>query len=108
MEEYATLKAKTVPALRDYDVFTEVLSALIAPECPSPCREGGGKAICNVRGCTEERRLDGCWACAGRRSCRTLAPLLAFHPNLAEHLEMIRETGEEGWSAHRKAHYPWG
>ncbi len=108
IEEYAALKAETVPALRRYDVFAEVLRALIALECPSPCREGGGKPVCRVRECVAERHLAGCWACGESTSCRTLAPLLAFHPNLAGHLEIIREQGEEEWPEQRKAHYPWG
>jgi hypothetical protein len=105
--EYAALKSATVPALLQYGAFAEVLSALIALECPSPCREGGGKPVCRVRDCVAKRRLAGCWECEERSSCITLVPLLAFHPHLAEHLTILREYGEERWPEHRKAHYPW-
>ncbi|HZD43223.1 MAG TPA: DUF3795 domain-containing protein [Methanomicrobiales archaeon] len=107
IEEYAALKAGKMPVFRQYGVFSEVLEALIALECPSPCREGGGKPVCRVRECVEERHLAGCWECEERTSCRTLSPLLSFHPHLAEHLEIIREKGEEQGQEQRRAHYPW-
>lgn len=106
-EEYARLKTGADATFADYPAFLRVLGAIRGLECPAPCRSGGGKAVCTVRDCVLARGLAGCWDCGERGTCRRLAPLLEFHPNLAHHLDLIRQEGPGAWSAKRRGHYPW-
>ncbi len=107
LEEYARLKTPADAAFADYPAFLKVLRAVRGLECRAPCRAGGGKVACSVRDCVLARGLGGCWDCAERGTCRLLAPLLRFHPNLEHHLELIRREGPDGWSGKRRGHYPW-
>ncbi len=106
-EEYARLKTAADASFADYQAFLNALRRIRRLECRAPCRAGGGKSVCAVRECVLERRLNGCWECDDRATCRLLAPLLGFHPNLEYHLELIRQDGVDAWSAKRRGHYPW-
>jgi hypothetical protein len=106
-EAYAPVAAGRDPAFSRYPAFSEVLQAIIRLERRLPCREGGCKEGCVIRACAKERGYSGCWECRERTTCPRLAPLLRFHPHLAEHLDLISEHGMTGWQKYRKGHYPW-
>jgi len=114
-DKYAELKAghtywsEDNAAFKDYYRFISVLKAIRGLECKAPCREGGGwkGGRCMVRNCAIEKGLHGCWECAEYKTCRYLAPLLKFHPNLAYHLELIKSAGIDKWASKRREHYPW-
>ena len=105
--EYALVAARRDPAFHRYQEFSEVLQAILRLERRHPCREGGCKEHCSIRTCVRERGYSGCWECQERTGCPHIAPLLLFHPHLAEHLDLIREHGIAGWQKYRKGHYPW-
>ena len=114
-EKYAELKAgqtywsEANSAFKHYPEFLAVLQAIRGLECTATCREGGGwkGGRCKARNCAVENGLAGCWECAGYQGCEHLQPLLNFHPNLAQHLELIKSKGIGEWAAGRRAHYPW-
>jgi hypothetical protein len=108
-ERYAEVRAERGEAeLRDFPRFRTLLRALRSLECLAPCAAGGGcRAECAVRDCVRTRGLRGCWACEERGVCPRLAPLKLVHPHLAEHHELIRAHGLDGWAVRRKAHYAW-
>ncbi len=114
-DRYAELKAgqtywsESNAVFNDYRIFVKVLQAIRGLECPSICREGGGwkGEHCPVRNCAVEKGLNGCWDCAEYRTCKHLEPLLKFHPNLAHHLELIKNEGMDKWASKRRGHYPW-
>jgi hypothetical protein len=106
-EEYAKLKSSSNKAFKHYAEFSALLQEIIDLQCSSPCRLGGGKAVCPVRDCAQKKDLRGCWECDNRSDCELLAPLRQFHPNLDYHLTLISQLGENNWSAERKGHYFW-
>jgi hypothetical protein len=114
-EKYAELKAgqtywsEANSAFKHYAEFLSVLKAIRNLECTSLCREGGGwkRGRCAVRNCAIDKGVYGCWECSEYKSCQRLEPLLKFHPNLAYHLELIKNEGLDKWAAKRRGHYPW-
>jgi hypothetical protein len=104
---YAVLKARAMPALREYGTFRTVLQAVTELECPVPCRDGGGKPACAVPACVAARSIAGCWQCRDVACCEPIDHLASIHPNLRRHHDLIRRHGLLGWSRHRGAHYAW-
>lgn len=108
LERYAELKSRSDEALAQYPVFAAVLEKIAGLRCPAPCRLGGGKTSCAVRGCAQGRGLEGCWECPDRAGCGLLAPLRESHRGAIDrNLDAITEHGPEGWSRYRGKHYPW-
>ena len=106
-EEYAEIKARSNKIFEKYNEFSELLQAIINLKCGSPCRNGGGKAVCPVRDCTQSKGFQGCWECERRQECELLAPLKHIHPNIDYHLDLIAQLGMDNWSSGRKSHYLW-
>ena len=114
-DKYAALKAeqtywsKANAVFGKYPQFVEVLRAIRGLECNNPCRQGGGwkEGRCEVRNCVLDKKLEGCWECPDFKSCKLLAPMLEFHPNLLYHLELIKREGIDNWADKRKGHYGW-
>jgi Protein of unknown function (DUF3795) len=108
LDRYAELKARTNDSFSDYPVFERVLSAIVALQCPGPCRHGGGKTDCPIRECARERHYEGCWECPERGECELLAPLKKFHGvTINRNLDAIEEHGPDDWADKRGPHYPW-
>jgi hypothetical protein len=106
-EEYARLKSEKSPIFKEYPVFLQVLREIKSLQCAVPCRNGEGKAGCEVRDCAKSRGYDGCWECEYRGTCNLLDPLRGVHPNIDYHLELIRQYGPKDWFQKRRAHYRW-
>jgi hypothetical protein len=106
-ESYAELKSSGNEIFKEYPRFIEVLHAIGGLECPVPCRDGGGRLGCEVRGCVIDRGYGGCWECGRYMGCELLRPLKEIHPNLEYHLGLIREKGMRGWCLERRGHYRW-
>jgi hypothetical protein len=104
---YAELKSGRHPAFRKYGAFQDALAAIAELECPAPCTQGGGKADCPVRQCVLSKGYRGCWECEGRTECEPIRAMLAVHPNLLRHLDLIRSKGLTEWLKERKSHYRW-
>jgi len=115
-DKYAKLKAgqtywsQANAVFEKYPDFLEMLKAIKSLECPSVCREGGGYKgdRCEIKKCVTGKGFKGCWECDDYKSCKLLEPMKQFHPNLQEHLALIKTEGVENWSGKRKGHYPWG
>jgi hypothetical protein len=106
-DEYAKLKAEKNLAFEDYPVFIKVLKEIESLKCSIPCREGGGKPVCEIRNCVQGKGHLGCWECSDRCSCTKLDYLKSVHPNLDYHLDLISKYGPESWHSKRGIHYRW-
>lgn len=63
------------------------------------CRRGGGDADCFIRQCTAQKGIRGCWLC-DQFPCRQIRDMdLAWRGVNIAFIEMIREMGEEDFSA---------
>ena len=106
-EEYARLKSKTNKLFENYPRFPEVLQEIINLECVAPCRKGGGKIVCPVRDCAQNKRYEGCWECNDWKSCELLTRLKKIHPDLENRFEIIPKEGLQNWATRRKRHSFW-
>lgn len=107
-DEYARYKSARNKAFSGYPAFRELLDAILTLQCPATCYHGGGNPDCVIRACAREKRLEGCWQCAGFETCDRLAPMCAAHGDTVKHnLRMIRQHGVEHWSHARGTHYVW-
>ena len=108
LDSYAELVTRGEEAFSDYPVFERMLTVLIGLRCSSPCREGGGKPSCLIRGCALDGGFEGCWECSDRGGCELLEPIRRFHGETMDgNLDAIGEHGAGGWAAMRGKHYPW-
>lgn len=106
-EKYAQVKANRNPAFKKYSDFMEVLSAIEALECKTPCRENGGYSDCKIRSCVVSKGYEGCWECSDFKTCELLLPLKKVHVLLDDNLELIKNEGVENWVCKRGKHYSW-
>ncbi len=102
-DEYAALKSAATVEFGEYPAFLAVLHAIRDLRCPGPCREGGGKPLCAIRECVQDRGYAGCWECEERPCSERLDHLRAVHP----HLDLVRELGPADWFEKRREHYHW-
>ena len=66
-------------ALEGFGQCCAVLETLPKLRCKRTCRGGGGPPYCEVRMCSRDKRLDGCWQCDTFRTCTKLAFLKPGH-----------------------------
>jgi hypothetical protein len=114
--KYADIKSSAVnqsdqvSELKYYSECREILEALAALQCRTPCRAGGGcpSFSCNIMECSKIHGFSGCWECNDFENCKNFEVLEPFHGDTpVQNLRIIRESGLEGWSAYRKKCYIW-
>lgn len=97
--------------LAQYPDAASLLGVLVGMKCETPCRLGGdgcGGQPCQVKACTREKGLEGCWQCDGFEQCDKLDFLKPFCGDAPlNNLRKIRELGLEGWAGQREKQYPW-
>jgi hypothetical protein len=107
-DEYATYKSTGNKTFDAYQVFREVLDAILALRCLTTCFHGGGRPDCAIRDCAHGKGLEGCWQCGDFETCDRLQSMSACHGDTVQHnLRMIRQHGVEHWSHARGQHYMW-
>ncbi|MCJ7670119.1 MAG: DUF3795 domain-containing protein [Dehalococcoidia bacterium] len=114
--KYAAIKSSSVNQLdavkkfEHYGECCEVLEAIVALQCNSPCRIGGGCATfsCDVIVCCRKKSFDGCWQCAEFEKCQKFESLRAIHGDSPrQNLRTIRKFGLGKWVEHRYKCYIW-
>jgi len=114
--KYATIKSSsamqfdTVKQFEHYEECCEVLEAIVALQCNSPCRVGGGCATfsCGILECCLKKGFDGCWQCAEFESCQRFEALRAIHGDSPrQNLRTIKKFGLDKWVEHRHKPYIW-
>jgi hypothetical protein len=100
----------TAKKFKHYGKCCEVLEAIVALQCNSPCRIGGGcvPPPCEVLACCREKGFDGCWQCAEFEKCRRFESFRAIHGDSPrQNLMAIRKFGLDKWVEHRHKCYIW-
>jgi hypothetical protein len=115
-DKYAAVKTDSVDQLdtvRKFEYYgecCEVLEAIVALQCNSPCRMGGGCAPppCDVLACCREKGFDGCWQCDEFEKCEKFESFRALYGDSPrQNLRTIRNFGLEKWVGHRHKCYTW-
>lgn len=108
--KYAAIKSSSINQLEavkkfeHYGECCEVLEAIVALQCNSPCRIGGGCATfsCGILACCREKGFDGCWQCDEFEKCQSFESLKAIHgDSLQQNLGTIKKFGFDEWLEHR-------
>jgi hypothetical protein len=114
--KYAAIKsssAKQLNAVRQFEHYgecCEILEAIVALQCNSPCRVGGGCSTfsCAILECCRKKGFNGCWQCNEFESCDKLEPLRSIHGDAPrQNLKTIKEFGLDRWAEHRHKAYVW-
>jgi hypothetical protein len=115
--KYAALKSSPatnqLDAVKKFDYYgecCEVLEAIVALQCNSPCRVGGGCPTfsCDILACCREKGFDGCWQCAEFETCQKFESLRAIHGDSSrQNLRTIKKFGSDKWVEHRHKCYIW-
>jgi hypothetical protein len=106
----ATNQLDAVKKFEHYGECCEVLEAIVALQCNSPCRIGGGCAPppCDILACCREKGFDGCWQCTEFEKCRRFESLREIHGDSPrQNLKTIRKFGLDKWVEHRHKCYIW-
>jgi Protein of unknown function (DUF3795) len=104
-DEYAGVRK-----LEHYGECREVLETIVALQCNSPCRVGGGcgPPVCEVLTCCQEKGLDGCWQSHGFEKCGKFESFRALYGDSPrQNLRTIRKLGLDKWVEHRHKCYIW-
>ena len=113
---YADIKSSSekqldaVEQLKKYKECCEVLEAIAALQCNTPCRVGGGCPTfsCDILECCHGKGFEGCWQCDKFESCGKFEPLESIHGVCPkENLKKIKELGLDKWAEHRCKPYVW-
>jgi len=114
--KYAAIKSSSVnqlDAVKEFEHYgecCEVLEAIVALQCSTPCRTGGGCATfsCGVLTCCREKGFDGCWQCDEFEKCQRFESFRAIHGDSPrQNLRTIRKFGLDKWVEHRHKCYIW-
>ena len=79
-DKYADIKSSAVKqmnAVKNFDhyrEFYEVLEAIAALQCNTPCRTSGGCPTfsCQILECCKKKEYEGCWQCNAFKYCDKL------------------------------------
>jgi hypothetical protein len=109
-DKYAEVKSASVKEFKHYDECRQVLEAMVALHCNTPCRAGGDGCSepCEIKKCVQAKKLEGCWQCDELDLCgkfEFLKPVCGDTPK--ENLRKIKEHGLDGWVEHRGKYYRW-
>ena len=114
--KYAEIKSssdKQLDPVKQFEHYSEccdVLEAISALRCNSPCRIGGGCSAfsCSILECCQKKGLKGCWQCEGFEDCEKLDVLKSIHgDSFRQNLRTIKDYGLEKWIEHRYKPYVW-
>ena len=114
--KYAAIKSSSVNQLdavkkfEHYGECCEVLETIVALQCNSPCRIGGGCPTfsCGVLACCREKGFDGCWQCDEFEKCQRFESFRAIHGDSPrQNLRAVRKFGLDKWVEHRHKCYVW-
>ncbi len=97
-----------VPAFKAFESYAQcydVLGALMKLRCKEACRGGGGPPQCEIRTCSRERKLAGCWLCDEFKTCTKLDMLRPHHGDA--HLRNLRKIKRQGTTAFIKGKRYW-
>jgi len=87
----------SIPIFKAFENFPqccEVLKTLPKLRCPKACRGSGGPPFCQIRECSREKKLDGCWQCAQYKTCAKLDFLKPGHGDAhLKNLSKIKRSG---------------
>jgi len=115
-DKYADIKsssAKQPDAVKQFEHYKEcyeVLEAIAALQCNTPCRLGGGCPTfsCEILECCQKKGFDGCWECGEFESCEKLESLKSISGDSPQqNLKKIKELGLDRWAGHRYKPYIW-
>ncbi|MCJ7575387.1 MAG: DUF3795 domain-containing protein [Dehalococcoidia bacterium] len=115
-DKYAAIKSNSLDqldAVKKFDHYGEccrVLEAIVALQCSSPCRIGGGCAPppCDVLACCGEKGFDGCWQCDEFEKCGKFESFRAIYGDSPrQNLRTIKKFGLDKWVGHRHKCYIW-
>jgi hypothetical protein len=114
--DYAAIKgspAKQLNAMKQFQQYSEcvdVLEAIAAIQCNTPCRVGGGCPTfsCGILKCCQGKGLEGCWQCNIFETCDKFESLKSIHGDCPQqNLKAIKKFGIEKWASHRSKPYVW-
>jgi len=114
--KYADIKSSSekqfdaVEQFKPYKECCEVLEAIAALQCNTPCRVGGGcpTFACAILECCRKKGFRGCWECDEFEICEKFKSLKAIHGDSPQHnLKKIKELGLDSWAEHRSKPYMW-
>ena len=71
-KELEMAEAKGASFFQGYPKLSAELDGLIGLCCIEFCRQGGGKALCEIRDCCLERGFKGRWECSDFEKCKNL------------------------------------
>lgn len=92
--------ARTIPEIKNYKEFEEVLKIISEVECEIGCRAGGGTPDCEVRICCQNKGYFTCAECEEFMYCTELAGIPVIQCGVISYvkeLEHLRELGVEKW-----------
>ena len=94
--------------------FVKVLDGFIAIECEHTCREKNGCSIggtphqCTALKCVNSKGLEGCWKCAGYRTCNKLAfQKMKYGRTVVENLSQLEREGTSALKSRGNQYYEW-
>ena len=114
--KYAGIKSSSakqpnaVKQFKHYKECCEVLEAITALQCNTPCRVGGGCPTfsCEILKCCQEKGFQGCWQCEEFEGCDKLGSLISIHGDSPQrNLKKIKELGLDRWAEYRRKPYIW-
>ena len=115
-DKYADIKSSStkqldaVKQLEHHRECCEVLEAIAALQCNTPCRVGGGYPTfsCEILECCKRKAIEGCWQCGEFEGCMRLESLQSIHGDShQQNLKKIKELGLDRWAKHRCRPYIW-
>jgi len=115
-DKYADIKSSSakqqdaVKQFKHYRECCEVLEAITALQCNTPCRVGGGCVTfsCEILECCQKKGFEGCWQCEIFEGCEKLESLKSIHGDSPQqNLKQIKELGLDRWAEHRCKPYIW-
>jgi hypothetical protein len=81
-------------ALEGFGQCCAVLETLPRLRCKKTCRGEGGPPYCEIRMCSRDKKLDGCWQCDTFKTCTKLAFLNPGHGDAhIRNLTMLNRHG---------------
>jgi len=97
-----------IPFFKAFENFPQcckVLETLPKLRCKKTCRGDGGPPFCEIRMCSRDRRLDGCWQCDTFKTCAKLDFLRAGHGDA--HLRNLNKIKRAGTAAFVRGKRYW-
>jgi hypothetical protein len=86
-----------------YEECFELLGVMVKFRCKKGCRDGGGPPFCQIRRCSREKGITGCWECRDAEVCRKLDFLNPVHGDgHKKNIRMIRKKGIAGFMAGKR------